>query len=49
MSSVAVLMCFNAATLANVNQGIGTAIMIFMTVEVTILQFLFFKETISLV
>ncbi len=46
-SSLFVLLTFNAAANAGINQGIGTSIMVAMTVFVTISSFIFFRERIS--
>ena len=48
LSSIAVLMTFNAAANGNINQGIGTALMSATTVNVTISSFICFREKISM-
>ena len=47
LSSIGVMMALDAASEAGINQGISTAIMVIMTVEVTVFSFFFFHETIS--
>lgn len=47
VGSVSVIMTFNAAQKANINQGIGTTIMGGCGVIVTILSYCFLKEVVS--
>ena len=45
--SIAVIMSFSAALEGNINQGIGSSIMISNSICVTILSYIFMREKVS--